>query len=75
MGDREPNEPPPGEPEPTDFERRAEDRQPGLVAEFLAFLAHDKKWWLLPIVVVFLLLTLVAWFGGTSLGPLVYPGL
>lgn len=57
------------------FERRSAERPPGLVREFVEFLARERKWWLLPIVVVLLLLVGIAWFGGTSLAPFIYPGL
>lgn len=60
---------------PTDFERTSQERQPSLVAEFIAFLREEKKWWLVPIVLVLLMLTLLAWVGGSSLAPFVYPGL
>ena len=58
-----------------EFEREATRSQPSLVAEFIAFLAAEKKWWLAPIVIVLLLLTLIAWVGGSSLAPWIYPGL
>ena len=29
-----------------DFERRARERRPGLLAEFAEFLRFNKKWWL-----------------------------
>ena len=42
---------------PSDFEKAAADSQSeNLVSEFWAFLAQNKKWWLLPIVIVMLLL-------------------
>ena len=41
----------------SEFEKAAADSQgESLVSEFLSFLAHNKKWWLLPIVIVMLLL-------------------
>jgi hypothetical protein len=43
--------------EPTKFEAAAgSGKPPGILREFLDFLAHNKKWWLLPIVIVLLLL-------------------
>ena len=32
------------------------ERRPGLISEFIEFLKHNKKWWLAPIVIIFLLL-------------------
>ena len=43
--------------EPDRLERLARQDQPGLAAEFFAFLRENKKWWLLPI------LLLIALFG------------
>jgi len=45
----------------------------GLVREFLSFLAHNKKWWLLPILVVLSLFGLLIVLGGTAAGPFIYP--
>ncbi|MGW8181077.1 MAG: DUF5989 family protein [bacterium] len=45
----------------------------GLIQEFLSFLAHNKKWWLLPIMVVLLLFGLLIILGGTAAGPFIYP--
>ena len=42
----------------TEFEREAEAPQQGLLAEFLHFLLNNKKWWLTPIILVLLLVTL-----------------
>ena len=44
----------------------------GLVREFWDFVKHNKKWWLIPILVVMLLLGLLLVLGGTGLGPFMY---
>ena len=38
-----------------DFAREAEHESVGMLREFWDFLAHEKKWWLAPILVVLLL--------------------
>ena len=38
-----------------EFSRMASEKRPGLIAEFWEFFKHNKKWWLIPIVVVMLL--------------------
>ena len=43
-----------------------------LVGEFGAYLKENKKWWLVPILVVFLLLGLLIVLGGTSAAPFIY---
>ena len=54
------------------FDRLAEKKSPGLLAEFLYFLLHNKKWWLAPIIVVLLALGLIAVLGGTGAAPFIY---
>lgn len=54
------------------FEQLAKEKRPSLVAEFWHFLKHNKKWWLLPIVLVLLLLGLVVLLAGTSAAPFIY---
>jgi hypothetical protein len=56
----------------TDFEKLAEEAQPGIVAEFIDFLAHNKKWWLLPILLVVGLLGVLAIFAGSGAAPFIY---
>ncbi len=55
-----------------DFSQRAQERQPGVVAEFMDFLVHNKKWWLTPILVVLLLLAGLVVLGGTGAAPFIY---
>ncbi len=58
--------------DPAEFERMAKERRPSLVAEFWSFLKYNKKWWLLPIVLVLLLLGLIVLLAGTSAAPFIY---
>jgi hypothetical protein len=45
-----------------------------LFKEFLVFLRQEKKWWLIPLVGVLLLLAaLIVFTGGSVLAPLMYP--
>jgi Family of unknown function (DUF5989) len=58
---------------PSDFEKAAADAQSeSLVSEFWAFLAQNKKWWLLPIVIVMLLLGTLIMLSGTAAAPFIY---
>ena len=54
------------------FEQEAAERRPSVVEEFLSFLAHNKKWWLLPIVAVLLLVSALVFLGSTAAAPFVY---
>jgi hypothetical protein len=57
----------------SDFEKAAADeRNESLVSEFWAFLAQNKKWWLLPIVLVMLLLGILIMLSSTAAAPFIY---
>jgi hypothetical protein len=55
-----------------EFSREAEARQTGIVREFVDFLAHNKKWWLTPIIIVLMLFGLLIILGGTGAAPFIY---
>jgi hypothetical protein len=56
-----------------DFEKAtAEHRQRGLLSELWGFLRENKKWWLLPILVVLLLFGLLIFLSGTGVAPFIY---
>ncbi|HOC16663.1 MAG TPA: DUF5989 family protein [Vicinamibacterales bacterium] len=54
------------------FEKAAAAPRASLAAELWQFLAHNKKWWLLPIVIVFALLGALMLLGGTAAAPFIY---
>ena len=54
------------------FVAESQAQRAGLIKELLSFLAHTKKWWLLPIFIVVLLLVILAVVGGTSIAPFIY---
>jgi fluoride ion exporter CrcB/FEX len=58
--------------ERTAFERAAHQTQSSFVRDFVAFLGQNKKWWLLPIVLVMAGLGVLALVGGTALAPFIY---
>lgn len=45
---------------------------PTLAAEFLDFLRHNKKWWLLPILLILLLFGVLIFLSGTGAAPFIY---
>ncbi len=58
---------------PSEFEKAAADAQgESLAAEFWAFLAQNKKWWLAPIVIVMLLLGVLIFLSSTAAAPFIY---
>lgn len=50
----------------------SESSNPGLLAEFLAFLRQNKVWWLLPTVVVLVIFVILAILSGTGAVPFIY---
>ncbi len=51
----------------------AERSSQGIIREYWQFLQHNKKWWLVPILIGLLLMTGVIILGGSSLAPFLYP--
>jgi hypothetical protein len=57
---------------PSKFEEQAAQDQGGFFAEFRIFLKENKKWWLLPILLAFLLMGALLLAGGTGAAPFIY---
>jgi hypothetical protein len=56
-----------------EFEKAAaEPARTGLVREFWGFLRVNKKWWLLPILIVLLCFGVLVVLSGTGLAPFIY---
>jgi hypothetical protein len=55
-----------------DFLVHARRKRRGTVADFAAFLRHNKKWWLVPIVASVLVLGALVILGGTAVAPFIY---
>jgi hypothetical protein len=58
-----------------EFEKAAEGERLSLAAEFWLFLRENKKWWLLPILLVFGLIAAFAALLSTGLAPFIYPAM
>ena len=56
----------------TDFARQAQMADPGFVADMWAFLRHNKKWWLTPIILCIVLVGLIVVLSGTAAAPFIY---
>lgn len=55
-----------------DFANLAKRSSGGVIGEFWYFLRHNKKWWLTPIVLVMVLLSLLIFLSATGAAPLIY---
>ena len=47
-------------------------RRRGVVAQFGRFLLENKKWWMAPIILIFLLLMAVVFLSATGVAPVMY---
>ena len=54
-----------------DFATLASESRSGIVAEFWDFLKHNKKWWLGPIIVTLLVVSVLLLAGGSA-APFIY---
>jgi hypothetical protein len=56
-----------------DLERAARQAgSPSLAREFWEFLCHNKKWWLLPVLIVLLVFGVLIFLAGTGAAPFIY---
>ena len=58
--------------EPNRLERLASREQPGIAAEFYEFLRDNKKWWLLPILVLIGAFGILVALASTGAAPFIY---
>ncbi len=56
----------------TELEELAEAKRVGLLAEFWDFLKHNKKWWLLPILLTILFMGALVLLSGSAAAPFIY---
>ena len=54
------------------FSDEAKKKQRGLFAEFFYFATQTKKWWLLPILAVILIVSVLVMLGSTGAAPFIY---
>ena len=55
----------------SDFAAQADQETPGLARELWDFMKHNKKWWLGPIVLTLLLVSVLLVAGGSA-APFIY---
>jgi len=54
------------------FRQEAAAARVGLARELWDFLKHNKKWWLLPILLALALIAILVALGATGLAPFIY---
>lgn len=57
---------------PAAFEDEADQPQVGLVREFWEFLLHNKKWWLIPIILSLLFIAALTILTASPVAPFIY---
>jgi hypothetical protein len=57
---------------PSEFERAGQAKNAGVLAEFMAMLKQNKKYWLLPIILILLLVGILILLGSTAAAPFIY---
>ena len=59
-------------PSSSEFEREAQGKRQGFLSEFAQFLMQNKKWWMIPILVVLVLVGALLIVGGSGVAPFIY---
>ena len=56
-----------------DFATQADRGNASLVREIWDLIAHNKKWWLVPVVIVLLAIGVLVLLGSSAVAPFIYP--
>lgn len=59
------------EPEQAELDEAGENV--GLLRELVELILHNKKWWLVPVIVVLLVIGVLVALGSSALAPYLYP--
>ena len=57
----------------TEFEQAASKRRRGMASEVSSFVWRNKRWWMIPMILVLGLLGLVILLGSSGTGAFIYP--
>jgi hypothetical protein len=55
-----------------EFEELSKGKQDSIIKEFIDFVFENKKWWMIPILLVLALVGLLAVLGSTGAAPFIY---
>lgn len=55
-----------------DLKQLSENDSTGIIGELWAFISHNKKWWLTPILLMLLLFGVLIILAGTGAAPFIY---
>lgn len=54
------------------FKDLGQQKKNGIASDLLHFMKHNKKWWLAPFLIIFLIMGLLVVLSGTGAAPFVY---
>jgi hypothetical protein len=60
------------DPDKQSFEEAGAKKSDGLASEIMAMLKQNKKYWLLPIILILVVFGVLIILGGTGLAPFIY---
>jgi len=56
----------------TEFEKSGDEKDAGLFGEFIGLMKHNKKYWLIPLILILVLLGVLVILGSTAAAPFIY---
>jgi len=56
----------------TEFEKSGEQKEIGLFGEFVGLMKQNKKYWLIPLIVIMILFGMLIILGSTTAAPFIY---
>ena len=56
----------------TEFEKSADQKKIGLMGEFIGMLKQNKKYWLIPLIIILLLFGVLIILGSSAAAPFIY---
>ncbi len=56
----------------TEFEKSGEEKDVGLFGEFIGMMKQNKKYWLIPLILILVLFGVLIILGSTAAAPFIY---
>lgn len=56
----------------TEFEKSGEQKDVGLFGEFVGMMKQNKKYWLIPLILILILFGVLVILGSTAAAPFIY---
>jgi len=59
-------------PKRTEFEKSADEKYASLFSEFIGMMKQNKKYWLIPLIIILLLFGVLIILGSSAAAPFIY---